>query len=58
MFDYSGGWMWLLMDVLLVAALAGALAFGLRSYRRRFRSDRPEERSREFDARRHQELRR
>lgn len=31
----AGGWMWLLMDVALVAVLAAALAYGVMIWRRR-----------------------
>ena len=56
--DYSGGWLWMVMDVVLVAVLALALAYGIRRYRLRYRSDRVEERSAQHDARRHEALRR
>lgn len=31
----AGGWMWLLMDVVLVAVLAAAMAYGILVWRRR-----------------------
>ena len=49
----DGGWLWLVVDVLFVAALAAALAFGVMKYRRRYRGETPQERSREHDQRRH-----
>jgi hypothetical protein len=37
MHDY-GGWMWLLIDVVLVAILAAALVYGIGMWRRRSRN--------------------
>ena len=37
MHDY-GGWMWLLMDVVLVVILAGALTYAIGTWRRRSRA--------------------
>jgi len=37
MHDY-GGWMWFLIDVILVAALAAALIYGIAMWRRRSRA--------------------
>jgi hypothetical protein len=37
MHDY-GGWMWLLIDVVLVAVLAGALIYGIGMWRKRSRA--------------------
>jgi hypothetical protein len=34
--DY-GGWMWLVIDVMLVAVLAGGLIYGIAMWRRRYR---------------------
>jgi hypothetical protein len=57
--DYElGGWLWLVIDVLLVALLAAVIAFAVRSYRRRFRAETPQERSHEFDRRKHEAVRR
>jgi len=42
MHDY-GGWMWLLIDVVLVAILAGALAYGIGMWRNRHRDRATEE---------------
>jgi hypothetical protein len=36
MHDY-GGWMWLIIDVVMVAILGGALAYGMTMWRRRYR---------------------
>jgi len=36
MHDY-GGWMWLVMDVILVAILAAALICGMAAWQRRYR---------------------
>jgi hypothetical protein len=33
--DDAGGWMWLIIDVIFVAALAGALIYGTVMWRRR-----------------------
>jgi hypothetical protein len=35
MFTDEGGWLWLVIDVLLVAALAGALVYGVSMWRRK-----------------------
>jgi hypothetical protein len=32
-----GGWMWLIIDVLLVAVLGGAIVYGIVMWRRRYR---------------------
>jgi hypothetical protein len=52
-----GGWLWLFIGVAAVALLAGVMAFGFVSYRRHFRSPRPEERSRQHDEERHAAMR-
>lgn len=36
--DDAGGWLWLLIDVLFVAALIAAIAYGVIMWRRRPRS--------------------
>ena len=36
MHDY-GGWMWLIIDVVMVAILAGALLYGITMWRHRYR---------------------
>jgi hypothetical protein len=36
MHDY-GGWMWLVIDVVMVAALAAALFYGIGMWRKRYR---------------------
>jgi hypothetical protein len=42
MHDY-GGWMWLIMNVVLVALLAGGLIYGMGMWRKRHRNRATEE---------------
>jgi hypothetical protein len=36
--DQGGGWLWALVDVVFVAVLAAALAYGIMAWRRRSKS--------------------
>jgi hypothetical protein len=47
MFSDEGGWLWLVIDVLLVAALAGALVYGTVTWRKRRRDPATERAARE-----------
>jgi hypothetical protein len=47
MFTDEGGWLWLVIDVLLVAALAGALVYATVSWSKRRRNPATERASRE-----------
>jgi hypothetical protein len=49
----DGGWLWLVIDVLFVTALAAALVYGTIKYHRRYGDATPQERSRAHDQRRH-----